>query len=357
MSISKKMLTTLCGMGVMFFCLTIGKNEAYADTASDCLKTESIGASIVFNTNAYNDAATDNLGIELPQVEEIEASNLVMVKSTSVLNVRAESSLEGELLGKLYRDCGGIVLEIGEEWSYIESGDLQGWCLNEYLLFGDEAVEFAKEVGTMYATINKSCASIYEEASGESQVKGYASLGSTYEVIYEVDEDWVCIACENYDGFVRREELDVEFDIDHGETMEAIKARKAKEEEEKRKLIRRNEAIQADADTLKMLATIIWCEARGESYDGQLAVGSVVMNRVRSGAYPNDVFSVIFASGQFSPVRSGTFQRAYENNSANQSCINAATEVLNGYTNIGDMTHFRRAGNRQGYIIGHHVFY
>jgi len=355
---TRKLMPCMSGLVMgLLMALLLNPTRAYADTASDYLMSESAGASIVFNTNAYNDASTDNLGYELPEVEEIESSDLVMVKSTSVLNVRAEGSLEGELRGKMYRDCGGIVLERGEEWSYIQSGDLEGWCLNDYLLFGEEAIEFAKEVTTMTVTVKANCAAIYGEASEEAEVKGYASYNTIFEVIYEEGEDWICIACDDYDGFIKTENVEIEFDIDHGETVEAIKERKEKEAAEKRKLIKQNEAIAADGDTLKVLATIIWCEARGESYDGQLAVGSCVMNRVRSAAYPNTVTEVVFASGQFSPVKTGTFQRAYEYNLANASCYKAAEETLNGYTNIGDMTHFRRAGNRMGYIIGNHVFY
>ncbi len=351
-----QLLTTVTMMGVLLPFLA--PEKAYAGSAQDFLVGESIGASIVFNTSAYNDAETEKLGIELPKkVEEIESGDLAMVSLTSVLNVRAQASTDAEIVGKLYSDCGGIVLERGDEWSYILSGDLEGWCANKYLLFDEEAIELAKKVGIETATVNVNCVYLYEEADKSSNIVGVASEGALLEVIYEADEEWLCVALDDCDGFVKAEYVDVEFNIDHGETMEAIKERKAKEAAEKRKLIHQNEAYDADENTLKLLATIIWCEARGESYEGQLAVGSVVMNRVRSSSYPNTIYDVIFASGQFSPVQSGTFQKAFDNNSANQSCYNAATETLNGYTNVADMTHFRRKGNRDGYIIGNHVFY
>ena len=353
---TKRMMRLALSVGVIFLPFLFTES-AYAETANDYLRSESVGASIVFSTNAYNDADTENLGYIVPVSEEIDSQDLIMVKSTSVLNVRSEASADAEIVGKLYRDCGGIALERGEEWSLIQSGDLTGYCSNEYLLFDDEAVEFAKEVGTMSATVTTNCVNLYSEASSDSEIIGFASLNTVFEVIYEEGSDWLCIAYDEYDGFVKTEYVNVEFDIDHGETIEAIQERKRKEEEEKKKLVRQNEAIEADGDTLKMLATIIWCEARGESYDGQLAVGSVIMNRVRSSAYPNTVYDVIFASGQFSPVKTGSFQKAYANNSANSSCYQAAQAVLDGYTNVGDMTHFRRKGNKDGYIIGNHVFY
>lgn len=330
---------------------------AFANTLAEILIGENIGASVVLNTSAYNDAQTDKLGINAPAVNEIDSPELVMVALTSTLNVRSEGNLDATIVGRIYRDCGGTVLERGEEWSLIESGDLTGWCSNQYLLFGEEAIEVAKDVGTMTATVTVPCVPVYAEADSSSDIIWFASEKTLFEVIYEEGEEWLAVAYEEYEGFVKTEYVNVEFVIDHGETMEVIKERKRKEAEEKKKLIRQNEAIAADEDDLKVLATIIWCESRGESYEGQLAVGSVVMNRVRSGAYPNTIYGVVFASGQFSPVKSGSFQRAYDNNSANESCYNAARETLNGYTNVGDMTHFRRKGNRNGYIIGNHVFY
>lgn len=332
--------------------------ESYADTAGECLRNESEGAALVFSANAYNKADTENLGIDAPKEEEIDSINLVMVAISSTLNVRAEGNPEAEIVGKIYRDCGGIVLERGEEWSKIESGDLVGWCSNDYLLFDEEAIALAKDVGTTSAIVKPFCTPIYESTEEGAPIVAYAAEKAFLEVIYEEEDgEWIYVAYDTIEGFVKSEFVELSFDIDHGETMEAIKERKRKEAEEKKKLIRRNEAIAADDDTLKVLATIIWCEARGESYDGQLAVGSVIMNRVRSGAYPSTVYDVVFASGQFSPVKTGSFQRAYENGSANAKAYQAAEEVLNGYTNVGDMTHFRRKGNRDGYIIGNHVFY
>lgn len=353
LNLTKRLLLAIFSLVVMFsFDLT-----ANAQTSDECFKEENVGASVVFNTKAYNNASTERLGIDIPVSEEINSKQLVMVALTSTLNVRSEGSIDAEIVGRIYRDCGGLVLERGDEWSLIESGDLVGWCSNEYLLFDEEATALARDVGSMTATVTSSCIPVYDEADDSSRIIWFASEKTMFEVIREEDDGWVLVAYDEYEGYVKSEHVEIEFVIDHGETMDVIRERKRKAAEEKKKLIHRNEAIAADGDTLKVLATIIWCEARGESYEGQLAVGSVVMNRVRSRAYPDTVYDVVFASGQFSPVKSGYFQRAYENNLANASTYKAAEEVINGYTNVGDMTHFRRKGNRDGYIIGNHVFY
>ena len=59
----------------------------------------------------------------------------------------------------------------------------------------------------------------------------------------------------------------------------------------------------------ELLAALIQCEAGGESYIGQVAVGNVVMNRVESANHPDTISEVIYAAGQFSPVRNGSLSR------------------------------------------------
>ena len=58
-----------------------------------------------------------------------------------------------------------------------------------------------------------------------------------------------------------------------------------------------------------LLAALIFCEAGGEPYEGQVAVGAVVMNRVRSGIFPNSITEVIYQSGQFGPQLPASWMR------------------------------------------------
>lgn len=112
----------------------------------------------------------------------------------------------------------------------------------------------------------------------------------------------------------------------------------------------------SDASDLAMMAAIIQCEAGGESYEGKLAVGSVVMNRVASSHFPNTVAGVIYQSGQFSPVASGRFASVLAAG-ADASCKKAAGEVLGGRITI-DCLYFRsNNGSISGTVIGGNVFY
>ena len=148
--------------------------------------------------------------------------------------------------------------------------------------------------------------------------------------------------------------MDIDFHIDEGETMVAIQKRE--EAERKAKLTANQGAVVVGGDDTRLLAALIYCEAGSETYNGKLAVGAVVMNRVRSPAYPNTISGVIYASGQFTPAINGKVARVYGGDIP-ESCYQAAQAAIAGETNVGGATHFRRAGNHEGLLIDHQVFW
>lgn len=146
-----------------------------------------------------------------------------------------------------------------------------------------------------------------------------------------------------------------------------LEAKKAAEDAKRLEEIRRQEEelknqqgqqpIISDSESdIAMLAALIECEAGGESYEGKLAVGSVVLNRVRSSHFPNTLVEVIYQPGQFSPVASGRFATVL-NRGASASCIQAARENLSGTITVNCLYFRRNTGTIQGIVIGNHVFY
>ena len=108
----------------------------------------------------------------------------------------------------------------------------------------------------------------------------------------------------------------------------------------------------------RLLANLIYCEAGGEPYSGQVAVGSVVINRVLSSKFPDTVVGVIYQSGQFSPVASGRLDLALAADKATDSCYKAADEAMAGVTNVGNCVYFRTPiEGLSGISIGGHIFY
>lgn len=106
-----------------------------------------------------------------------------------------------------------------------------------------------------------------------------------------------------------------------------------------------------------LLACLIYCEAGNQPYDGQVAVGAVVINRLRSAAYPNTMTGVIYQNKQFSPVASGRLATRLALG-ANSSCYSAADDAMKGASPVGNCLYFRTViPEINGQIIGAHVFY
>lgn len=359
MARSRRLLVTLTGMCMSLAVMYGTSMSAEAGSGNNYLSNYSGGASAILDPGATNttevvNATAAEWNLDLSAIEPEEKSNLVMADVSNALNVRLEPNADAEKVGKLYKDCGGIILERRDGWTKIQSGELIGWASDEYLLFDEEAEELAANVGVTVARVNDGL-NVRIEPSTEAGIYGVLPEGDEVEVVSVGEDGWACIDYEGQDGYVSMDFVTIQFKIDEGETMEEIAEREAAELEAKRHV--NYGEYTTDADTLMLLAALIHCEARGESYEGQLAVGAVVMNRVRSDAYPDTVHGVIYASGQFSPAQSGKVNRVLESGNINESCIEAAREALAGVSNVGDMTHFRRNDGRDGLVIGNHVFY
>ncbi|MEG1848200.1 MAG: cell wall hydrolase [Lachnospiraceae bacterium] len=350
------------------------------DTTEDW-NTQNIGAAVTLDADiTLDEEALNKIAEEATRAAkekkdaEKNASKLVMVNVQESMNIRSEAKDDAEKVGQMYRDCGGDILERENGWTKIKSGSLEGWAKDEYLLFDQDAENLASEVGNLVATVDTEQLSVRKSADEDAEVFGVLSTND--EVIaLEENGPWVSIDFGGEIGYVASEYVTVKFKIDTGETIEAINARAEKEAEEKaakekaRKEAQQKAQTEQSATTLEnkgavtadiseeaLLAALIQCEAGGESFEGQLAVGAVVLNRMRSGAYPNSMQGVIYASGQFTPAMNGKVDRTAAKG-AKASCIQAAQAAIAGASNVGDATHFRRAGSKEGIVIGNHVFW
>ena len=118
------------------------------------------------------------------------------------------------------------------------------------------------------------------------------------------------------------------------------------------------EAKNADADTIALLAAILECEA-GISYEGMIAVGTVIMNRVGSSKFPNTIRDVVYQSGQFSPVSSGKLDEVLQRGPMD-SAYKAAKAVLGGQRNsqVRKCLFFWASyTGHKGIVVGDNVFW
>ena len=130
--------------------------------------------------------------------------------------------------------------------------------------------------------------------------------------------------------------------------------------EEAKRLAEEQAAAQAAAEAkaaadTELLAALIFCEAGNQPYEGQVAVGAVVMNRVRSGSYPNSISEVIYQSGQFTPAMTGWLDSVLSSGGYTDSARQAAQDALAGSNPVGDCLYFSTGG--YGMQIGDHYFH
>lgn len=173
----------------------------------------------------------------------------------------------------------------------------------------------------------------------------------------------------NLDGIYGKitENAVIKFQIDHGIRIDGI-AGPETQRTLKNDSMSKKETSSKDynSNDVYWLSRIIEAEARGESYKGKVAVGNVILNRVKSKDFPNTIYNVIFEYfgniPQFSPVQEGTIY-----NTPSKESINAAKDAINGYKPVGDATYFfnpnKAAGSwivkNKSYVstIGGHAFY
>lgn len=333
----------------------------------------------VQNEDAKDVAAEEEK--DQPEAPVSEWATKLMPNVEEYLNVRAEANEEAELLGKLRRGDAADILERGAEWSKISSGNVEGYVKNEFCVFDEAAETMAYELGTVYATASTGGLRVRAEANSaeETEIVHVMEEGEKIKVdtAAEAPEGWVAVKHEDSGttAYVSAEFVSVELKLGKAisieEEREAI--RRAEEEaaakERERQAAQSSQsaqssggqttqrsAVSASYDDVTLLGALIQCEAGGECYEGQVAVGAVVMNRLRRG-YAGSISGVIYQSGQFAPASSGALARVLANG-VSGSCLSAAQEAINGVDNVGGATSFRGASSGQsGIVIGNHVFY
>jgi len=139
----------------------------------------------------------------------------------------------------------------------------------------------------------------------------------------------------------------IENELQYEKELAAENAAKRAQEEEK--------AQMAQTQNAALLASIIFCEAGNQPYDGQVAVGAVVMNRVNSSVFPNTIEEVIYQSGQFTPAITGWLDQVRSTGGYTGTNMQAAVDALSGANPVGGCLYFDRGGS--GLQIGDHYFH
>lgn len=224
---------------------------ANASSGSSALPSGGVGLCFANNATALeNIAGDDNKNIKVSTttaapvsepVEEIQEEteedlfrNLVIAQVTNYVNVRSLPSEEGEIVGKLYDDSVGTLLDEEDGWYQIQSGNVIGYVKGEFCVTGEDAVELAKKVGTRFARVNTTTLKVRTEPGLDAPVLGLVPMDDELLVMDET-EDWAQVDVEEGLGWVSKDYVILHTEFVEAESKEEEEARLAKEAEERRK--------------------------------------------------------------------------------------------------------------------------
>lgn len=273
------------------------------------------------------------------------ASGIGVIDAKDMLDIHAEANTASAVVGQVMEDGHVAILAKYNDWVQIQAGEIAGWVPAENLVETEISNEEAVAANEQVIAERTGATASEDEFFAEEEVQ----QDETAALQAEASE-----AAQN--------EIEEVQAAEEAARIEAEAQAKAAEEAERLAAEAQQAALAAQtaaisAEELKLLANIIYCEAGSESYVGKVAVGNVIMNRVKSASQPNTITEVVYAKGQFSPVRNGSLQRALSSDKADAACYQAAIEALAGAQPVGGKLFFRRNNGRSGQVIGHHVFY
>lgn len=157
-------------------------------------------------------------GVPVVSVTASTYSKVAISRVNNYVNVRTEANTSSEIVGKIYNNCAATILATvdgeGGKWYQIQSGTVTGYIKAEYFITGAEAEKIAKEIGTVYVTINTTTLRLREQASTDSKTLTLLSRDAEYISVGE-EGDFVKIEVDaSLSGYVHKDYIQerVEFD-------------------------------------------------------------------------------------------------------------------------------------------------
>ena len=195
---------------------------SFSDMASTSDKVSAASSKKIEDTIVVSKGYTEDLkkaaNTGLSEEEE-SFKNLVIAKVHDYVNVRDIPSEEGNIVGKLYDKSVGNFIEEEDGWYKINSGSVEGYVKGEYCVTGDDAVDYAKEVGTRIATVTTTTLKVREQPGLDEVVLGLVPIEDELIVTEEMD-GWVKVNIEEGDGYVSMDYVTLSTEFVKAESIE-----------------------------------------------------------------------------------------------------------------------------------------
>ena len=145
------------------------------------------------------------------------------IYSTTTLNIRKKGSINAKIVGKMKKGNIATVLKKGSEWSKVRSGNVTGYVKNQYLVFGDEIENFAKQNVKKVAKIQTETLRVRKKASTDSKIVTLVSEDDKLKVKKQTD-DWAKVKVDGQTGYVSKDYAKVIYSFGKAKSMKQIQA-------------------------------------------------------------------------------------------------------------------------------------
>ena len=289
------------------------------------------------------------------------ASGIGVIDAKDMLDIHAEANTASAVIGQVMEDGHVAILAKYNDWVQIQAGEIAGWVPAENLveteISNEEAVAANEQVIAERTGATASEDEFFAEEEVQQDETAALQAEASEAAQNEIEEVQTAEEAARLEAEAQAKAAEEAARLEAEVQAKAAAEEAARLEAEAQQAALAAQTAAISTEELKLLANIIYCEAGSESYVGKVAVGNVIMNRVKSASQPNTITEVVYAKGQFSPVRNGSLQRALSSDKADAACYQAAIEALAGAQPVGGKLFFRRNNGRSGQVIGHHVFY
>lgn len=154
------------------------------------------------------------------------------IYSTTTLNIRKKGSINAKIVGKMKKGNIATVLKKGSEWSKVRSGNVTGYVKNQYLVFGDEIKNFAKQNVKKVAKVQTETLRVRKKASTDSKIVTLVSEDDKLKVKKQTD-DWAKVKVDGQTGYVSKDYAKVTYSFGKAKSMKQIQAEQAAKEAQK----------------------------------------------------------------------------------------------------------------------------
>lgn len=145
------------------------------------------------------------------------------IYSTTTLNIRKKGSINAKIVGKMKKGNIATVLKKGSEWSKVRSGNVTGYVKNQYLVFGDEIKNFAKQNVKKVAKVQTETLRVRKKASTDSKIVTLVSEDDKLKVKKQTD-DWAKVKVDGQTGYVSKDYAKVTYSFGKAKSMKQIQA-------------------------------------------------------------------------------------------------------------------------------------